>query len=91
MLRVAYISPTGHVRPKKKSEEEIIRELALEIIEVQKHTDRIKAKQMFAADRMKLDKMKKVLAEVKAGDRTNLERLKRECDFESGHTSEQAI
>lgn len=91
MLRVAYISPTGQVKPKKKSEEDTIRELALETVEIQMHTDRIKAKQMFAADRMKLEKMKKVLAEVQAGNRTNLEWLKRECDFESGHASEQAI
>ncbi|WP_152969596.1 hypothetical protein [Pedobacter sp. Hv1] len=77
--------------PKKRSEEEIIREMALETIEIQKHTDRLKAKHMFAADRTKLEKMKLVLAEVKAGNRTNLEWLKRECDFESGHTSEQAL
>lgn len=91
MLRVAYISPTGQVKPPKKSEEDVIRELALETVEVQMHTDRIKAKQLFAADRDKLEKMKKVLAEVQAGDKTNLEWLKRECDSYSDHASVQAI
>jgi len=89
MMRVAYISPTGAVAPQKKSDEDIIRELALETVEVQIHTDRIKAKQIFAADIEKLEKMNKVLAEFQSGNITNLEWLKRECGVK-GHASEQA-
>lgn len=90
MLRVAYISPTGTAKPKKKSEDDIIRELALETVEVQKHVDQEKAKLMFTEEREQLKKLQKGLAEIEANNYTNLEWLKRECDFYGGHASEQA-
>jgi len=90
MLRIAYISPTGYAKPTKKSDEEIIRELAMETVEVQKHLDQSKAKLMFAAEREELKTLKKALPEVVAGTYKNLEWLKRECDL-SGHASEQAL